>query len=143
MAFVNRILGKEEIREYTVNIMGRKVTGKIDSGTIDSENDARLFCYANGTLNKKEPCDIYSFIFDYKGKVFYLDLRRRLKENDVYWYLEYPSDIKKFNSEQIQILREAMKVYALEGFVVGRAERKQKDPTYIAPNEKVTVHIEF
>ena len=141
MAFVNRKLEENEIREYKLHYPER--IGHPKSATIDAESDIRLFCYALDSMYRREPSDIFYFIFDYKGKVFYLDLRRGLKENDVYWYLEYPSDIKKFNSEQLQSLREAMKVYGYRGFNIYDWVGKQKDPSYISLNEEGNVYIEF
>ena len=144
MAFVNRKLEENEIREYVLKWPDEGQTYRCPGATIDDQNDVRLFFYGNGPANKREPSDYYQFVFDYKGEVYFIELRRELlNKNDVHWYFGSHLGKNKLNSEQLQSLREAMKVYALEGFVVGRAERKQKDPTYIAPNEKVTVHIEF
>ncbi len=139
MGFVNRKLEENEVREY---VLGYPDDGKrmaYRGGTIDTENDVRLFCYANGPI--MEPSDIYSFIFDYKGKIFYIDLRQELSGNDVHWYLD--CDISHFNSEQLQSLREAMKVYAYEGFEKCEWSSSIKDPSYITMNDKSNVFVEF
>ena len=101
MGFVNRKLEENEIREYVLSHpkYGKKMAYR--GGTIDEENDVRLFCYGNGPI--MEPSDIFSFVFDYKGKVFYIDLKKEISGNDVHWYLA--CDVSRFNSTQLQSLR--------------------------------------
>ncbi len=77
MGFVNRMLEENEIKEYVLEYPGKGNKAKAIGGTIDKENDVKLFCYANGPSGKREPSDIYSFIFDYKGKVYYVHLRKK------------------------------------------------------------------
>ena len=141
MGFVNRMLEENEIREYVLAYPRKGIKGGFRGGTIDTENDVRLFRYANGSIGKMEPCDIYSFVFDYKGKVFYIDLRQEISGNDVHWYLA--CDVSRFNSEQLQSLREALKVYAYEGFDIWAWNRSIKDPSYITMNDKSNVFVEF
>ena len=82
-------------------------------GTIDRENDVRLFCYANGPV--MEPSDVYSFVFDYKGEVFDIDFYQSwLNHDTVDWKIKY-SD-KDLNKEQLESLREAMRVFAVIGY---------------------------
>lgn len=139
MGFVNRKLEENEIREYVLSHpkYGKKMAYR--GGTIDAENDVRLFCYGNGPI--MEPSDIYSFVFDYKGKVFYIDLRQEISGNDVHWYLA--CDLRHFNREQLNSLREGMKVYAYEGFDLREWMRSMKDPSYITFNDRSNVCIEF
>ena len=142
MGFVNRKLEENEIREYVLDYPRKGKKAKFVGGTIDTENDVRLFYYANGPIGKMEPCDIYSFVFDYKGKVFFINLKEKLLiKNDVHWYLA--CDVSHFNSEQLQSLREAMKVYAYEGFNIREWNMLMKDSSYITRNDKSNVFIEF
>ena len=69
MGFVNCALEESERRTYRTPRMRQDMV--FGGGTIDRENDVRLFCYANGPV--REPSDIYSFVFDYKGEVFDID----------------------------------------------------------------------
>ena len=131
MGFVNRKLEENEVREYVLSHpkYGKKMAYR--GGTIDAENDVRLFCYGNGPI--MEPSDIFSFIFDYKGKVYYVDLKKKISEHVVHWYLA--CDISHFNSEQLQSLREAMKVYAYLGYNI--------HDSLMEINDLVDVCIEF
>ncbi len=134
MGFVNRMLEENERREYVLSYPYEGDRGAFIGGTIDDENDVRLFNYANGPSGKREPCDIYSFVFDYKGKVYYVHLRQEVPcGNDVHWYSA--CDLSGFNSEQLQSLRDAMKVYAYEGYHIHDMFKEL--------NEKSTVYIEF
>ena len=139
MGFVNRKLEENEVREYVLSHpkYGKKMAYR--GGTIDAENDVRLFCYGNGPI--MEPSDIFSFIFDYKGKVYYVDLKKKISEHVVHWYLA--CDISHFNSEQLQSLREAMRVYAYEGFNLREWMRSINDSSYITMNDRSNVYIEF
>ena len=141
MGFVNRKLEENEVREYVLSYPMKGKKAKSIGATIDAENDVRILCYANGPIGKMEPSDIYSFVFDYKGKVFYIDLRQEICGNDVHWYLA--CDVSHFNNEQLQSLREAMKVYAYEGFDIWVWNRSIKDPSYISMNDKSNVFVEF
>ena len=133
MGFVNRKLEENEIREYVLRDPYEGIKGGFRGGTIDTENDVRLFCYANGEIGKMEPCDVYSFVFDYKGKVYYINLRKKISEHVVHWYLA--CDLRHFNSEQLQSLREAMKVYAYLGYNI--------HDSLMEINDLVDVCIEF
>ncbi|MGN0319055.1 MAG: hypothetical protein ACI4E1_14080 [Lachnospira sp.] len=141
MGFVNRKLEEDERREYVLDYPMKGKKAKSIGATIDAENDVRILCYANGPIGKREPCDIYSFIFDYKGNVYYVDLRQEICGNDVHWYSA--CNVSRFNSEQLQSLREAMKVYAYEGFDIWVWNRSIKDPSYITMNDKSNVFVEF
>lgn len=137
MAFVNDFLKEEERREYT---LGWPYSGKIvrfGVGVIDRERDIRLFQYANGPI--MEPSDIYSFIFDYKGKVIDIDLQMVFDENDgntVYWYLNsklnIPESIEEEQLNVIQALREAIEAYGISG--MARTEKeieyKKREKSY-------------
>ena len=131
MGFVNRRLDENEVREYILEYPrnGEKVRYK--GGTIDTENDVRLFCYANGPI--MEPSDIYSFIFDYKRKVFFINLRQELSRNDVHWY-SWSGQVN-LNEEQLQSLRKAIKVYAYDGFSVRVSAMEMNDSS--------NVYVEF
>ena len=146
MAFVNRKLEENEIREYVLKWPREGVKARRNGGTIDDENNVRLFCYGNGETNKREPSDYYQFVFDYKGKVYFIELRRKLAVGDVVFWEDggrYDWTVNRLTEEQKQSLREAMKVYAYEGFDIGEWVRKQKYPNYVCSNDGVTVIIEF
>ncbi len=111
MGFVNCALEESERRTYRTPRMRQDMV--FWGGTIDRENDVRLFCYANGPV--REPSDIYSFVFDYKGEVFdIIFCKSWLNHDTVDWKIRY-SD-KELNEKQLKSLREAMKVYAVIGF---------------------------
>ena len=111
MGFVNCALEESERRTYRTPGMRKDMV--FWGGTIDRENDVRLFCYANGPV--REPSDIYSFVFDYKGEVFDIDFYQSwLNHDTVDWKIKY-SD-KDLNKEQLESLREAMKVFAVIGY---------------------------
>ena len=139
MAFKNCMLDESEGRVYELRYpyTGEKVN--YECGTFDLENDIRLVCYANGSI--MEPSDIYSFIYDYKGSIFYLNFRQELKNNDVYWYLE--SSVSYMSEDQIEKLREAMKVYGYWGFNLEEWLELRDDPTFVSINEKGNIYIEF
>ena len=144
MGFVNRMLGEDERREYVLEYPSREVKGKIVGGTIDDEKDVRLFNYANGPKGKMEPCNIYSFLFDYKGKVIFVHLRRELPSgNDVHWYFESEIAKKELSEKELECLREAMKVYAYHGFMTNEWTRLQKNPFSSTENDKCNIFIEF
>ena len=54
MGFVNRMLEEDERKEYVLDYPSKGIRGKFIGGTIDDENDVRLFNYAN-VLNKNKP----------------------------------------------------------------------------------------
>ncbi len=111
MGFVNCALEESERRSYRTSRMNK--TMAFGGGTIDRENDVRLFCYANGPV--REPSDVYSFVFDYKGEVFDIDfVKCWIKHNTIQW-TKLPTN-KKLNEEQLESLREAMKVFAVIGY---------------------------
>ena len=111
MGFVNCALEESERRSYRTSRMNKAMA--FGGGTIDRENDVRLFCYANGPV--REPSDIYSFVFDYKGEVFDIDfVKCWIKHNTIQW-TKLPAN-KKLNEEQLESLREAMKVFAVIGY---------------------------
>ena len=111
MGFVNCALEESERRTYETSRMNKAMA--FGGGTIDLENDVRLFCYANGPV--REPSDIYSFVFDYRGEVFDIDFYQSwLNHDTVDWKIKY-SD-KDLNKEQLESLREAMKVFAVIGY---------------------------
>lgn len=80
-----------------------------------------------------EPSDIYSFVFDYKRKVFFINLKQEVSRNDVHWYS--CSDLRKLNEEQLQSLRKAIKVYAFDGFSPRDSAMEMKD--------SCNVYVEF
>ena len=133
MAFENCELNENELRSYDPGYPWMSwLHGEFipDAGTIDRENDIRLFNYGNGPVD--EPSDLFQFIFDYKGIPLKVEFRQALKDWDVYWYGGYiepdkvfPYDIK----DVMQALREAMEVYAYGGY------------DFMEMNKKVTVHI--
>ncbi len=103
-----------------------------DAGTIDRENDIRLFNYGNGPVD--EPSDLYQFIFDYKGIPLKVESKQVLKDWDVFWRgcsIEQVEDFPYDYADVKQALRDAMKVYAYRGY------------DFMEMNKKVTVHIEF
>ena len=111
MGFVNCALEESERRSYRTSRMRQDMA--FLGGTIDRENDVRLFCYANGPV--REPSDVYSFVFDYKGEVFDIDfVKCWIKDNTIQW-TKLPTN-KKLNEEQLESLREAMKVFAVIGY---------------------------
>ena len=111
MGFVNCALEESERRAYRTSRMRQDMA--FLGGTIDRENDVRLFCYANGPV--REPSDVYSFVFDYKGEVFDIDfVKCWIKHNTIQW-TKLPTN-KKLNEEQLESLREAMKVFAVIGY---------------------------
>ncbi len=111
MGFVNCALEESERRTYHISNLHRDMA--FGGGTIDRENDVRLFCYANGPV--REPSDIYSFVFDYKGEVFDIDFVQHWPEHDTVRWIKLRS-IKDLNEEQLESLREAMKVFAFVGY---------------------------
>ena len=115
MGFVNCALEESERRAYRTSRMDKAMA--FGGGTIDRENDVRLFCYANGPV--REPSDIYSFIFDYKGEVFDIDFVKYWPKHDTVRWIKLRS-IKDLNEEQLESLREAMKVYADIGYDICR-----------------------
>lgn len=128
MAFVNDKLRDEERKEYKI-----PYTEKVKAfygGTIDRENDIRLFYLSNGPV--MEPSDKFTFVFDYKGIVKYPTLVRSEKDNDIRWYL-YNSYGMQDNPDALQALREALIVYAANGY----------QDRYIGFNDKVTTYIMF
>lgn len=135
MAFENCRLNEDEKRSYNPGYPWQEwLHGEFmpDAGTIDRENDIRLFKYGNGPVD--EPSDLYQFIFDYKGIPLKVQFQQVLKDWDVYWYGGYiepnkvfPYDIK----DVMQALRDAMMVYAYRGY------------DFMEMNKKVTVHIDF
>ncbi len=144
MGFVNRMLEEDERREYVLDYPSKGIRGKFIGGTIDDENDVRLFNYANGHKGKMEPCDIYSFVFDYKGKVFFVHLRQRIPcGNDVHWSFASNSDKNKFTESEIMFLREAMKVYAYHGFMINEWNQLKLNPLAITENDECNIFIEF
>ena len=111
MGFVNCALEESERRTYRTPRMSQDMV--FGGGTIDRENDVRLFCYANGPV--REPSDIYSFIFDYKGEIFDVDFYQSwLNHDTIDWRMMYTN--KELNEEQLESLREAMKVFAFIGY---------------------------
>ena len=111
MGFVNCALEESERRTYRTPGMRKDMV--FWGGTIDRENDVRLFCYANGPV--MEPSDVYSFVFDYKGEVFDINFYQSwLNHDTVDWKIM--STNKDLNKEQLESLREAMKVFAVIGY---------------------------
>ena len=111
MGFVNCALEESERRTYRTPSMRQDMV--FWGGTIDRENDVRLFCYANGPV--REPSDIYSFVFDYKGEVFDIDFGQNWPKHDTVRWIKLHTN-KKLNEEQLESLREAMKVFAVIGY---------------------------
>ena len=111
MEFVNCALEESERRTYETSRMNKAMA--FGGGTIDRENDVRLFCYANGPV--REPSDIYSFVFDYKGEVFDIDFGQNWPKYDTVRWIKLHTN-KKLNEEQLESLREAMKVFAFIGY---------------------------
>ncbi len=111
MEFVNCALEESERRTYETSRMNKAMA--FGGGTIDRENDVRLFCYANGPV--REPSDIYSFVFDYKGEVFDIDFGQNWPKHDTVRWIKLHTN-KKLNEEQLESLREAMKVFAFIGY---------------------------
>ena len=111
MAFKNCALEDDELREYTLTLWprsGEKYTPS--GGTIDRENDIRLFNYGNGSYREESDC--YQFIFDFKGIVLNIDIRIEIKGDNEYYYLNKIEGDCPVNKKKIkQALREALKVY--------------------------------
>jgi len=138
MGFVNSKLKPDEIREY---VCGWPREGEVISPggcTIDRDNDIRLMQYANGAYTG-EPCDDYQFVFDYKGKISCVNLKRTLRGNDVHWYLlaKWSSDHRDYSNENdvMNKLREAVRAFAYCGFINMKMKHN--------PNEDAIVYIEF
>ncbi len=128
MGFVNCALEESERRSYETSRMDK--TMAFGGGTIDRENDVRLFCYANGPV--REPSDIYSFVFDYKGEVFDIDFYQTWVNHDtVDWRVMTTN--KDLSKEQLESLRKAMKVFAGIGY--------KKDPLIMDHFNKVNVEV--
>lgn len=135
MAFKNCELNENDRREYNPGYPYMDEVFKPQGGTIDFENNIRLFNYGNGPVD--EPSDLYQFILDYKGFPLEVEFKQILCENDVYWrgcsikqVKDFPYDYK----DVIQTLRDALKVYAYVGYSFS---------TLMQMNEKAIVHIEF
>lgn len=126
MAFVNDKLRDEERKEYSIPYTKKKKA--FYGGTIDRENDIKLFYLSNGPV--MEPSNEYTFVFDYKGNIKYPTLVKNEKGNDISWYLLY-SDGLKDNPDAMQALRDALIVYAANGY------------PDIGFNDRVTIHIMF
>lgn len=138
MAFENCRLNDDEKRSYDPGypwqewLHGEFMPGV---GTIDRENDIRLFKYGNGPVD--EPSDLFQFIFDYKGFPLRVQFRQAVKKDDVYWCdcgIERVKDFPYDYEDVKQSLRDAMKVYAFIGY---------SSSTVMKINEKTIVHIEF
>lgn len=136
MAFKNCELNDNELRKYDPGYPWQEwLHGEFmpRAGTIDRENDIRLFKYGNGPVD--EPSDLYQFIFDYKGIPFQVQLGRVLEDWDVHWrgccFLNEIDGLEYDHDAVMQALRDAMTVYAYGGY------------GSVKTNEKVTVHIEF
>ena len=128
MAFVNDELRDEERKEYSIPYTKKKKA--FYGGTIDRENDIKLFYLSNGPV--MEPSNKYKFIFDYKGAVKYPTLVKVVKDYDVTWYLFHSDGLDK-DPAAIQALREAFKVYAYLGY----------EDRCIGFNDRVTTNIMF
>lgn len=135
MAFENCRLSDDELRKYDPGypwqewLHGEFMPG---AGTIDRENDIRLFKYGNGPVD--EPSDLFQFIFDYKGIPLKVESKKVLGEHDVYWRgcsIERVKDFPYDYEDVKQALRDAMTVYAFDGY------------HFKEENEEMTVHIEF
>ena len=111
MGFVNCALEESERRTYRTPRMSQDMV--FGGGTIDRENDVRLFCYANGPV--REPSDIYSFVFDYKGEVFDIEFVKHWLKHDAVRWIKLHSN-KELSEEKLESLREAMKVFAVIGY---------------------------
>lgn len=135
MAFENCELNENELRSYDPGYPWQSwLHGEFipDAGTIDRENDIRLFKYGNGPVD--EPSDLYQFIFDYKGIPLKVETKQVLKDWDVFWrgcVIEHVKDFPYDYKDVEQALSDAMKVYAYRGY------------DFMEMNKKVTVHIEF
>lgn len=110
MAFVNRELQEEEQREYKLK---EKVRGfkdynyiaKFDGGTIDDENDIRMFIYGEPRRLEgrsireidawEDPTDYFTRfgILDFKGEVLYFTAIIEVVDYDVKWI------VKEFTSQ--------------------------------------------
>ncbi len=141
MGFVNRMLEEDERREYVLEYPKEGIKAKIVGGTIDDENDIRLFLYANGPEVNREPCDVHSFVFDYKGKIFFVHLKQEIHKNEIHWYFESGKDV--LNEKEIESLREAMKVYVYHGFDIRDWNQLQKNPATVTVNDRCEAFIEF
>ena len=116
MGFINSRLSEDEIREYDIPEY-RKF--KFGGGTIDREKGIRLFKYANGPGDIRDPSNLFDFVFDWDGCVMFVGLKRKLENSTISWsldYLDIPESTQLERSEVIEELRQAMKVYGYEGY---------------------------
>jgi hypothetical protein len=128
MNFKNCILEDNEKREYRLPDGTREV---FTTGTVDYDNDIRLHCYENGPI--MELSDVFSFVIDYKGNVYYKKFMRDLTDGGVTW--SAISSLKELDEQVVQALREALMKYAIYGF--------SYDDDFMIRNEKSKVHIAF
>lgn len=143
MHFVNRKLEEYERREYTVDYPREEIIW-FSGGTIDAENNVKLFLYATWLTGATDLPDesqkgLHYFIFDYKGVAWSIVLRQIFPypgEWTLKWKLEYNSILRE---EELYALAEALKVFAVDGYDSSDAIRHQKNPEYRSMNEKYKV----
>lgn len=129
MSFENRILKEEEKRNYIVTEDNKQEQVRFRVGTIDAENDIRLF-WIGRVGDWMEPSTTSRFLYDYKGKVFELVMKYEIiGPRDISW--KCIEGVERLNQEQREGLRQAFYTYKKHGFNMMEYE------------EKITVKVEF
>lgn len=149
VGFVNRPLEEDEEREYELNYpfkQGEKIV--FSGGTINTKENVRLFCYADEYTGQTDKPRIEIgtnyFIYDYKGKVYELELVRTFSsERCIHWKNLFIERKIELGEDELKYLREAIKIYAYQGYDNHEWRRKKINPSYIPYNEMVEVKIEF
>ena len=115
MGFVNRELKENERREYVLKekVKDYKYSNyiaKFDSGTIDNENDVRMFIYGDAMKSYESPFwDMNDFhtkygILDYKGEVIYFTAEVYSNDGNLSWYVkEFYTDEKIDEKEEFLV----------------------------------------
>lgn len=128
MSFVNRELEESEQREYILKHTShpyRDPSHRItfSGGTIDDENDVRLFIYGDARGVGPDFVEITDLqikygLMDYKGEVFFFKVRQKYVQWEVHWSVDYPSWLRELGDEKIEYLREALRAYGIEGYAI-------------------------
>lgn len=74
-------------------------------GTIDDENDVRLFIYGDARgvgpdFGEITDLQIKYGLMDYKGEVFFFKVRQKYVQWEVHWSVDYPSWLRELGDEK-------------------------------------------
>jgi len=154
MGFVNRELKENEKRQYQLeyprcNLKFRDKIYKFDGGTIDDENDIRIFIYGDAMISGPDYRELNDQhikygLMDYKNEVLYFTVRKTYRNgDDVYWSIDQKEWLSELDAEKINILKDALYIYHDEGYNFRSLMKKQKDSEYRLPNDRGDVYVDF